>query len=298
MPATDTPAEAGELVTAAGSRTGSGTVRTPARTFPLGPGARLGVRVDPGRWCLGRRGTDGATIPCPDGARVARGRQCPRCQADDPWRWLHIVHRSQFGPDPALRAHLMRPHWLYVATFAGGMTKVGTAVDERKHDRIDEQGAVFAHWVGLAADGLEVRDWEDRVSRDAGVGQVVRPAAKAAGLAGPVDLHELERIHHAGVDRVGEALAAVPGAAPFAEPWPNPRDPATLEGGVRHPYPETLDHGAHGFTVRSWWGPVALVELDGDPDALWSVDVSALVGHRVTLGDHATPVPQIQDSLF
>ena len=57
--------------------------------------------------------------------------------------------------------------------------------------------------------------------------------------------------------------------------------------------PEELARSAVG---RAYERP--LVELDGDPDALWSVDVSALIGHRITLGDHATPVPQIQDSLF
>lgn len=286
---------------AAGSATFAGAVVTETGTATLLPGTRVGFSVDPTRWCLGLRSVEGVDIPCPDRASVTKGRQCPRCAEADPWRWMHIVHRSQYPPDPALRAHMMRPHWLYVATFAGGVQKVGTAVDERKRARLDEQGPVFAHWVGLAADGLEVREWEDRVSKDAGLGQVVRPAAKVAGLTTPMSvaaLSELSTRHTAAVNRAREVLDTVPETASIAEPWTNPRDPESLVGLAVHPYPGMVDHGEHGFTVRAWWGPVALVALDGDPESQWAVDMSAMIGHRLSFGDHATEVPQIQDSLF
>lgn len=288
----------GDLVVAAGSSSVSGAVVTEQETVRLSPGARFGCTVDATRWCLGHPRIDGGDVPCPDGAVVTKGRQCPRCAEADPWRWMHIVHRSQYPPDPALRAHMMRPHWLYVATFAGGAQKVGTAVDERKRARLDEQGPLFAHWVGLAADGLEVREWEDRVSRDGGLGQVVRPSAKVAGFTTPIPLPELARLHEAAVTRARAVLESVPEAVPIAEPWPNPRDPESLAGLTVHPYPGSLDHGAHGFTIDQWWGPVALVLLDGDPDSRWAVDLSALTGHRITASDHPTPLPQIQDSLF
>lgn len=211
---------------------------------------------------------------------------------------MHIAHRSQWPPDPQLRAHLMRPHWLYVATFAGGQTKVGTAVDERKHARLDEQGPVLAHWIAVAADGVEVRFWEDRVSQVAGIGQVVRPAAKAAALTGPIDLVGLAATHRDAVARAQEALAGFPDATPFADPWPNPRDPHTLLGDDIRPYPSSLASGDHGFVIDSWWGPTALVRLDGDPQLRWAADMSALVGHQVTHGDWVTAAPAVQDSLF
>lgn len=300
MGSTTDPAEltGGNLVVAAGSSSSSGAVVTEAGTVSLPPGARVGFSVNPTRWCLGRRSVDGADLPCPDRAVVTKGRQCPRCAEADPWRWMHIVHRSQYPPDPALRAHMMRPHWLYVATFAGGAQKVGTAVDDRKQARLDEQGPVFAHWVGLAADGLEVREWEDRVSTQAGLGQVVRPAAKVAGLTTMVPLPELSRLHDTAVTRAREVLDSLPEAVSIAELWPNPRDPGSLTGLDVHPYPGAVDHGDHGFTVEQWWGPVALVRLDGDPTSVWAADLSAMVGHRITLGSHTTPLPQIQDSLF
>ena len=287
-----------ELVLAAGSNSLTGRIRTERREITLSPGTRIGLAVDPARWCLGRRGPGGKRIPCPTGAQLSGGRQCAGCQQQDPWRWLHIVHRSQFGPDPALREHLMRPHWLYLATFAGGAVKVGTAVDERRRARLDEQGPVFAHWIGLAADGLEVREWEDRVSRESGVGQVVRPTAKAAGLSVPVDLAALRDQHDRNLTRASAALSRVPGADPLSDPWPNPRDATDLEQRTLHGYPGTLDDHAHGFTVQACWGPIALVGLDGDAESSWAVDLSALTGHRVRLGDHTTPVPTIQDALF
>ncbi|HIT74249.1 MAG TPA: DUF2797 domain-containing protein [Candidatus Avipropionibacterium avicola] len=288
----------GELIVAAGSTGRDGSVRTSTTTLALPPGSRLGVRVDPRRWCLGHPDADGVRHPCPDDAEIRHGRACTRCQELDPYRWMHIAHRSQWPPDQALREHLMRPHWLYVATFPGGQTKVGTAVDERKRARLDEQGALHAHWIALAADGVEVRLWEDRVSQQAGIGQVVRPAAKAAGLTAPIDLAQLAATHQRAVERATEALTGFGEAAPFAEPWPNPRDPAELTTGDIHPYPDPLSEGCHGFSLASWWGPAALVVLDDAPELRWAVDLSALLGHRVEFGDWATASPAVQDALF
>lgn len=294
MPATGNS----ELAIGAGSSDVVGRLRTDFRTVTLAPGARLGLAVDPQRWCLGHPTLAGDWVRCPDGAAVTTGRCCARCTELDPYRWMHIAHRSQFPPDPALRQHLMRPHWLYVATFAGGAVKVGTAVDERKSARLDEQGPVFAHWVGLATDGLQVRDWEDKVSREVGVGQVVRPAAKVSGLAAPVDLASLATAHRRTVAKVVAFLDGVPEGNPLAEAWPNPRDPESLSSKVIREYPGTLDSGTHGFTVEQWWGPIALVRLDGDPDTLWATDLSAAVGHRVSFGRYATALPEVQDELF
>lgn len=290
--------EIDELVRSAGSHDVIGRLRTNARTLTLAPGARLGLAIDPQRWCLGHPSPDGEWLPCPDGAPVSSGRTCARCAELDPYRWMHIAHRSQYPPDAALREHLMRPHWLYVATFAGGATKVGTAVDERKSARLDEQGPIFAHWVGLATDGLAVRDWEDRVSREVGIGQVVRPAVKVSGWAAPLDLAALALAHRRTVARAVAHLDTLPEGNALAEAWSNPRDPETLVHKVIREYPGTLDSGRHGFTVEQVWGPVALVRLEGDADTLWAVDLSAVVGHRVRLGSFVTALPEIQDELF
>lgn len=182
--------------------------------LPLGPGDRLSIEVHPQRWCLGYRDTEGVTIPCRDHARIDRGRMCQTCQALDPWKWMHIVHRSQFL-DAHLKKKMLTPYWLYVATFAGGMQKVGTAADARKHARLDEQGAVFAHWVAWAPDGLEIRELEDLVSselsRQIGLGQTVRSSAKAAGLSHHVELDPLRERHDEAVHLAREVLDSLPG---------------------------------------------------------------------------------------
>lgn len=298
---------AAQLVRRAGSRTLTGELVTadPAdrsqTALTLAPGTRLAVEVDPQKWCLGYRSADHGDVPCPDSAPVQTGRMCAKCQAADPWRWMHIVHRSQFL-DPRLREHMMRPHWLYVATFAGGAHKVGTAVDDRKRARLDEQGAILASWVALAGDGLVVRELEDRVSAELsariGLGQVVRPSVKAAGLSNTVDLPALTAQHNDAVRQARDVLDALPETLSLLESWPNPRDCSTLEGLSLRGYPGHLGSGRHGFTVDACWGPVALVRLDGDPVSHYAVDLSRLVGHKITTGDFSTEAPEQQDSLF
>ena len=296
-----------ELVLAAGSTGMTGLLRTRQRVVELSPGTRLGFATDARRWCLGVTG-DG----CPEGAEITRGRLCPSCEAQDPWRWMHIAHLSDFAPDPRIRKHLMQPHWLYIATFAGGVSKVGTAVEERKHSRIDEQGALFAHWVAHAQDGIEVREWEDQVSQRTFLGQVVRPATKVTGLASPVDLNLIEARHLLALNAAREVLADILPQEPVFEPWPSPRPLTALAQHRLRAYPESLGRGRHGFTLLQCWGPVALVALDGDssptehpvdqeqrekPPA-WAVDLSALVGHQITFGDFRTEPPAIQEELF
>ncbi|OYN86357.1 hypothetical protein [Parenemella sanctibonifatiensis] len=287
------------LVHHAGSRdlTARLVLGEPGVPMLIEPGERLGFSVDPVRWCLGHRDLSGLPVPCPKAARIETGRMCRECAAHDPWRWMHVAHRVQ-SLNPGLAEKLRHPHWLYVATFAGGSHKVGTAHDERKRVRLDEQGPLFAHWVALAEDGLVVRELEDLVSQQLGLGQVVRSSAKATGLSGAVDLDRLRTDHDQLVADVRDILALAPDVAPLAEPWPNPRDLSSLTGLTLRAYPGSLDAGSHGFTVQQCWGPVALVGLDDDPDSTYAVDLSRLIGHRLSFGDHATESPQWQDSLF
>lgn len=192
----------------------SGELDLGGDSFALRPGTRLAVEVHPQRWCLGYRDTDGVPIPCRDHAPIDKGRMCEACSSRDPWKWMHIVHRSQFL-DAHLKKKMLAPHWLYVATFAGGMQKVGTAADARKQARLDEQGPIFAHWVAWAPDGLEIRELEDLVSaelsRQIGLGQTVRSSAKAAGLSTEVGLASLRQRHQHAVELAREVLDSLPG---------------------------------------------------------------------------------------
>ncbi|YCI96676.1 DUF2797 domain-containing protein [Arthrobacter sp. R3-55] len=219
---------------------------------------------------------------------------------------MHDFHRGTSVP-AGLRAYLMQPHWLYVATFANGATKVGTASAPRKWNRLAEQGAVHASYVAHAEDGRVVRVLEDMVTRELGLVQQVRSGSKVAGLVEPragVELLALNR-QHAG--RVRELLGglAMTGYAVVEEEWERPELAerlCTAGAGGRHPYPATFDAGGHGLRVHALSGAIALAGL---PDASGNeiegsfvADLGALKGRKIEFGPHLTEIPALQDSLF
>ena len=112
---------------------------------------------------------------------------------------------------PGCATYLMQQHWLYVATFAGGASKVGTASHLRKWNRLAEQGAVVARYVARAEDGRVVRILEDMVTQEAGLTQQVRSAAKEEALVQPLSRIRLDAINarHAAAVRALLARAAV-----------------------------------------------------------------------------------------
>ncbi|NYD77034.1 DUF2797 domain-containing protein [Arthrobacter cupressi] len=276
------------------------------RDVPLAVGGRLGFRVLDGLWCLGHSKVHGPRerlhVPCPDAAPAERGRQCGPCFARDDFRLMHDFHRG--GSVPAgLRSYLMQPHWLYLATFAGGATKVGTASSVRKWQRLAEQGAVRASYVAHAEDGRVVRILEDLVTQELGTVQLVRSAAKAASLLEPLADVELSAINKRAAARTRELLdeLALGGFSTVEEDWQRPAvaDEAcgVFDSRRRHPYPQAFDGGDHGFTVRSLSGATALVSLPGEESG-FIAGLGALKGRRIEFGHYCTEVPALQDSLF
>ena len=273
-------------------------------SVPLAAGSPLGFRVFEGVWCLGHSKVHGPQervhVPCPDVARAERGKQCGQCFARDDFRLMHDFHRG--GAVPAgLRAYLMQPHWLYIASFANGATKVGTASAPRKWQRLAEQGAVSASYVAHADDGRVVRILEDLVTQELGTTQLVRSSAKAAGLLRPSADAGLSAITKQAAARTRELLdgLAMGGFSTVDEEWQRPGFAAEACSGAgrRYPYPQAFDGGGHGFTVRSVSGAIALVSLPGEESG-FIADLGALKGRRIEFGDYRTDVPALQDSLF
>lgn len=285
----------------------------------LEPETRCSFLVEAGRWCLGytvvREADAWEHLDCPDAAPATRGTQCGRCLASDDARHMHDFHRSGIAP-PGLRAYLGRPQWLYVATFAHGASKVGTAGQGNRWRRLAQQGAVMATLVALTADGRIVRVLEDLVTDRLGLGQAVRASAKTAGLTDPgqggpspsgvYGVGSLTRVHRDQVERVRDLLARDPAAAALAaEPVDEAFEPpaaaapllAAWDAGALHPYPGWLSAGTHGFTVEAVLGQTLGVRLDGS-GRLYAADASMLKGRRVVPGDYATDVPVAQDALF
>ncbi|WP_308115280.1 MULTISPECIES: DUF2797 domain-containing protein [unclassified Rhodococcus (in: high G+C Gram-positive bacteria)] len=261
-------------------------------------GARIGFEsLGDGRWCTGRvafspKGSE--YVPCPTQSPAEVGAQCEVCESKDPFRFVHTVHRGGFVSRD-LEAHVMQPHWLYIATFANGVHKVGTAANTRKWGRLAEQGAICAQYVAWATDGKVIRVLEDKVTEVLQVRQSVRSSAKAAALALPVDTARLDAATAALAGRVRDILG--PGDDSFHtvdEAWrvAGFRD---LASGNRVAYPSRLDSGTHGFTVDACIGQTAVVDIDGES---YVVDLHELTGRRVRFGDYDSTLPAVQSALF
>ncbi len=262
---------------------------------------RLGFRsLGAQRWCTGRvafrKNSGSKYVPCPRQLPVEVGSQCEECESKDGFRFVHTVHRGGFVSG-ALEAHVMQPHWLYIATFANGVHKVGTAADTRKWGRLAEQGAICAQYVAWAEDGKVIRVLEDRVTDVLQVRQAVRSSAKAAALALPVDTARLEAATIRLAERVRGILTPGPEESGYRlvdESWhvAGFRD---LASGNRVMYPNDLAQGEHGFSVDACVGQAAVVTIE---DASYVVDLHELKGRRVRFGEFTSELAAVQSALF
>ncbi|MDR6555909.1 hypothetical protein J2809_000240 [Arthrobacter pascens] len=270
----------------------------------LHAGARLGFRVaDGAKHCLGHTRVFSASerehVPCPDRFPAARGSQCEPCFVVDDSRLIHDFHRGGRVP-PGLRNYLMQPHWLYVATFAHGASKIGTASQPRKWNRLAEQGAVVARYVALAEDGRVVRLLEDMVTREAGLAQQVRSAAKTAALTDPRRGDELDELNRRLAEKVRSLLAgtAVGGFETVDEQWVRPGQAAGLcQATPRHAYPHDMDGGSHGFTLGALCGSHGLAAIDGS-GLDFVVNLGLLKARLIEPGEFSSEVPAVQEALF
>jgi hypothetical protein len=270
---------------------------------------RVGLRVTtPGRFCTGWYGFvdgNGRLHPCPDRALATTSAQCEDCALRDQFRFAHLGHVGGYVP-AALEPYLASPHWLYIATFADGFSKVGTASEHRKRDRLDEQGPVLASYIARADDGRLVRDAEDAVSRELQVAQHRRRAAKVAALVRPAPADRVAARHRetvAQASRLVSDTAWGPGLSPVTEEWAAPTAMGALRNLPPHgswvQYPHRLTAGEHGLRVEACAGYAALVRTEAGPDALrFLADLGELKGRRVTLGAFTSPPAEVQEAMF
>lgn len=263
---------------------------------------QLGFRTVAGRWCTGRYGFAGTTrveaVACPDRAPAEHSGQCARCAAQDEFRFAHQYHHGGHAPQALVR-YMAQPHWLYLATFADGTTKVGTAAEPRKQSRLNEQGALFATYLAKTADGRTVRYAEDAITSRLDLPQTVRAQAKLRALAAVRDLTGASAAHDDAVVRATDALSGmdIP-AAP--EKWAPPGEGKLLRafGAQRVLYPHDLRAGEHGFTSVSCVGSQVLAVLEKDAETNYLLDLGALKSCRITFGDFSSPGTAVQSSLF
>ena len=305
--------------------------------IPLTPGAYLGLRIPRDsegelyRYCAGyttgvsgdaapestpesapKSGVTSAGIrrvPCPEGARIQRGQQCPRCAARDEFTALHSAHLYPGTLSESMRAYAMLEHRLYIATFPDGTHKVGTSSLHSTPRRLDEQAVATATYIALAPDGLAIRRAEDAVTALAKIPQVKQVASKYRAWTNPLPGAQLRSAHQEAVARAREALAELARTEPevpltaLDEPWiPSlamNRPYAVLRAQSPEPLAPCdsgLESGAAGFFCTGAAGQF-LSAHTGDADAAFLVNTAAWRNVLVEPAQEFTRV-RVQGSLF
>ena len=293
--------------------------------IPLTPGAYLGLRIPRDsegelyRYCAGyTTGTsnDAAPesagirrVPCPEGTRIQRGQQCPRCTARDEFTALHSAHLYPGTLTESMRAYAMLEHRLYIATFPDGTHKVGTSSLHSTPRRLDEQAVATATYIALAPDGLAIRRAEDAVTALAKIPQVKQMASKYRAWTNPLPGALLRTAHQEAVARAREALAELARTDPevpltaLDEPWIPSLAMNRPYAALRAQSPEPLapcesglESGAAGFFCTGAAGQF-LSAHTGDADAAFLVNTAAWRNVLVEPAQEFTRV-RVQGSLF
>ena len=298
--------------------------------IPLTPGAYLGLRIPRDsegelyRYCAGY--TTGASndaapesagirrVPCPEGTRIQRGQQCPRCTARDEFTALHRAHLYPGTLTESMRAYAMLEHRLYIATFPDGTHKVGTSSLHSTPRRLDEQAVATATYIALAPDGLAIRRAEDAVTALAKIPQVKQVASKYRAWTNPLPGAQLRVAHQEAVARAREALAELARTDPevpltaLDEPWIPSLAMNRPYAALRAQSPEPLapcdpglgdsgtESGAAGFFCAGAAGQF-LSAHTGDADAAFLVNTAAWRNVLVEPAQEFTRV-RVQGSLF
>ena len=297
--------------------------------IPLTPGAYLGLRIPRDsegelyRYCAGY--TTGASndaapepggasagirrVPCPEGTRIQRGQQCPRCTARDEFTALHSAHLYPGTLTESMRAYAMLEHRLYIATFPDGTHKVGTSSLYSTPRRLDEQAVATATYIALAPDGLAIRRAEDAVTALAKIPQVKQVASKYRAWTNPLPGAQLRTAHQEAVARAREALAELARTEPevpltaLDEPWIPSLAMNRPYAALRAQSPEPLapcdsgtESGAAGFFCTGAAGQF-LSAHTGDADAAFLVNTAAWRNVLVEPAQEFTRV-RVQGSLF
>ena len=301
--------------------------------IPLTPGAYMGLRIPRDsegelyRYCAGyTTGTSndaapesaeisgGASagirrVPCPEGTRIQRGQQCPRCTARDEFTALHSAHLYPGTLTESMRAYAMLEHRLYIATFPDGTHKVGTSSLHSTPRRLDEQAVATATYIALAPDGLAIRRAEDAVTALAKIPQVKQVASKYRAWTNPLPGAQLRVAHQEAVARAREALAELARTDPevpltaLNEPWIPSLAMNRPYAALRAQSPEPLapcdpglESGAAGFFCTGAAGQF-LSAHTGDADAAFLVNTAAWRNVLVEPAQEFTRV-RVQGSLF
>ena len=263
---------------------------------------RFRINDEIARRCIGRleRSRDGSAYgDCK--SPPTTGRQCKRCQIVDNMSAadMHQAHRKgRDAIDRRMAAYLSHPHRLYVAIFRDGSTKIGTTRGTSGGQRLAEQGAWFAKYVGHVDDGFLVRELEDLVSESLKLGQAVDTRKKISGHLRAQHDNELQTTLEDVTLEVSEVLKTsnIEGCTSLNEQWSNPAigDPHWQD---LRAYPAVLTSGAHEFTIHSMVGRLAACTRTGLTE-VFIIDLQPLLGRPLERGEFELDELVQQESLF
>lgn len=272
---------------------GANVVRSLDTTTPR----LIGQVTSTSRFCLGYHDLtliNPQRIPCPSLKFVSNGKQCQACRYAEGFSLIH----QYVGPIGALpkqiRAYISQPHYLYIAGYASGDIKVGTAAESRKYARLYEQGAVCAEVVARSSDGLAIRHLEAGVSSTIGLKQSVSSRSKFKGLLRKEhSVASIQNRVHEVAESVRETLVAVDSVK---EHWRGGADFLELVSNDTIHEQDSSKETVFGLNVRAALGQALLVCIDDD---MLLLDASMLSGRRFSLPEEGSVhLPAKQQSLF
>lgn len=277
---------------------------------PLAPGRALSLEVGELKWCLGYVSMSGdgrsSHHTCPRTKALNSGTQCAACRRLDQTKFMHQFHKTGQAPE-GLRRYLEQPHFLYVASFANGTTKVGTTSTQSKWTRLASQGAVCARYIARAADGAAIRILEDLVTEHCGLRQQVRQKAKIQGLSSwEHNLNSLQALNAEEAGRARGFLGAQRGLEGYGislldEPW---HQPGYAQAVVQawderrvHGWTGTLPGSTVSVHLHGVLGQSLLVDT-GEGSNLVLLDAADLKNRSVLVGSASFQHQGGQASLF
>ncbi|WP_421084165.1 hypothetical protein [Rothia nasimurium] len=207
----------------------------------------------------------------------------------------------------AALAYVNLEHYLYIATFPDGTSKVGTASLHSNPRRLDNQAVAAATFVARADNGIIVRKLEDLVSEDANLTQFKRSSTKYKAWLDPASPAELTSAHFMAVEAATWALEDTEDTISGFDITANRWEPSLAMGrayaSLRTKDPEpllaypSLTTGAHGFYLTGGTGPFLTAHF-GDPEQTFLVNTAELSNRGCRLVAGLTDQPVTQASLF
>lgn len=183
------------------------------RVKPTNQAMTLQIESEADRFCTGRHDLDRErSEPCPRRARVfgANRLQCAECFGATGFNPA-FYHAEEISPQQ--RRRNQKPHFVYLAWFGPGVTKVGMSYAARGHGRLLEQGARLATRLGVFDDAQTARRLEAGIAERLGLREVIRASRKRHLLGCLIDWSAAERELTEHVERVADAFEETRGEA-------------------------------------------------------------------------------------